>query len=163
MFRKFILVLTAAVAVSAVAYGATDSEVLTINATVANRANLTLAPTTINFPDADPDLVASVPADVTVNVASNVRVASGSPVNLTCLANGDLVSGADAIAISNVSWVAGGAGYVGGTLSDAAAQTVGSWTGSGARAGTMDFSLVNSWAYAVGNYTQTVDFTLDAP
>lgn len=163
MFRKFVFLLAVCVAVSGVALGATDTETLTINATIANRANLTLAPSTINFADADPDLVANVPADVTVNVAASVRVASGSPVNLTCLSNGDLISGADAIAISNVSWVAGGAGYVSGTLSDAVAQSVGSWTGSGARVGTMDFSMVNSWGYATGNYTQTVDFTLDAP
>ena len=163
MFRKFTFVMVVVVAASTVAFGATDTKVLTINATVANRANLTLAPSTINFADADPDLVPNVPADVTVNVAASVRVAAGSPVNLTCLSNGDLISGADAIAIANVSWVAGGLGYVGGTLSGAAAQGVGSWTGSGARVGTMDFSLVNSWAYATGNYTQTVDFTLDAP
>ena len=163
MTKKILLVLVGASLAAGSAFAASDTETLTINATVAARANLTLAPTTINFPDADPDAVPSIPADNTVNVIASVRTTAAGAVSLTCLANGDLVDGGNSIAISNVTWTAGGTGYVGGTLNDAAAQNVGSWTGSGARVGTMDFSLANSWSYVVGNYSQTVDYTLTAP
>jgi hypothetical protein len=146
------------------AMAATDSQVLTINATVAARAKLVLAPTTINFPDADPDLVPSIAANEnSVNVLANVRTSTLGVSTLTCLANGNLDSGSNQIAISNVSWTAGGAGYVGGTMNNAVAQAVGSWAGSGARVGTMNYFLANSWAYATGSYTQTVTYTLTAP
>ncbi len=146
------------------AQGASDTETLTINAIVAARATLTIAPTTINFPDADPDATPSIPANEnSVSVQSKVRTSSAGVSTLTCLANGALQSVSDAIAISNVTWTASGAGYVPGTMSDVAAQNVGSWSGSGTRNGNFDFSLANSWDYNVGSYTQTVLYTLSAP
>ena len=166
MFKKTLvmLALAAFVVVPVVALAATDNQVLTINATVAARAKLVLAPTVINFPDADPDLTPVISANENaVNVLANVRTSSAGVSTLTCLANGDLSSGSDQIAISNVSWTAGGTGYLPGTMSNAAAQPVGSWVGSGANTGTLDFFLANSWAYAVGNYTQTVTYTLTSP
>jgi len=166
MLRKLCLGvgLAAFLMVPVAAMAATDSQVLTINATVAARAKLVLAPTTINFPDADPDLVPSIAANEnSVNVLANVRTTALGVSTLTCLANGDLDSGTDQIAITNVSWTAGGAGYVAGTMSNAVAQSVGSWAGSGANVGTLDYSLANSWAYATGSYTQTVTYTLTSP
>jgi hypothetical protein len=166
MSRKLLAVLTLGVMAAwpAVTLAASDSKVLTINATVAARAKLTLAPTTINFPDADPDVTPSIPANEnSVIVLASVRTSSAGVSTLTCLANGDLNSGANNIAISNVSWTSSGAGYVNGTMSKAAAQSVGSWTGSGLNVGNLDFSLANSWAYNVGSYTQTVTYTLTAP
>ena len=166
MSRKLVaaLALVAVAAVPVMTFAATDSKVLTINATVAARAKLVLAPSTINFPDADPDVTPSIPANEnSVLVLANVRTSSVGVSTLTCLANGDLTTGSDNIAISNVSWTASGGGYVGGTMSNAAAQSVGSWTGSGANVGNLDFSLANSWAYNAGSYTQTVTYTLTAP
>lgn len=168
MSFKRTLILLCAVAVLAlpiVASAATDNQTLTINASVLARAKLVLAPSVINFPDADPDVTPSIPAtENSVNVISTVRTSSAGAVTLTCQADGpNLVWGTDLIAISNVTWTAGGAGYVGGTMNDAAAQPVGSWVGSGAYVGTIDFFLVNSWAYNVGAYTQTVTYTLTAP
>lgn len=163
-FSAALLVAALLLGATSVADAATDTETLIINATVAARANLEINPTTINFPDADPDLVDPISANENpVSVSAKVRTGSGGAVTLVCLANGDLQSGTDTIDITNVTWTATGAGYVNGTMSDGAPQMVGSWTGSGNRSGTLDFFLANSWDYDVGNYTQTVDYTLSAP
>jgi len=148
-----------------VALAATDTQTLTINATVSAHAKLVLAPTTINFADADPDLTPSIAANEnSVNVLSNIRTTPLGLSTLTCQADGDLISGGDVITIDNVTWtVASGAGYVPGTMNTAAAQSVGSFTGSGAFTGNLDFFLANSWAYNVGNYSQTVTYTLTTP
>lgn len=168
MSLKKTLIVLCAVAVMAMpimAFAATDNQTLTINASVLARAKLVLAPSVINFPDADPDVTPSIPAvENSVNVISTVRTSSAGGVTLTCQADGpDLVSGADLIPISNVTWTSAGAGYVGGTMNSAAPQAVGSWVGSGAYVGTNDFFLANSWAYNIGAYTQTVTYTLTAP
>lgn len=156
-------VLTVVVAASSQA--ATDTQTLTINASVAARAKLVLAPSTINFPDADPDLTASIPAtENAVSVLANVRTTSAGVSTLACQANGNLTSGANSIPIGNVTWTATGAGYLpAGTMSSSAAQAVGTWTGSGARTGSLSYFLANSWAYNVGSYTQTVTYTLTSP
>lgn len=151
-------------AIPAVVHAASDSKTLTINAVVANRAKLTIAPLTINFPDADPDVVNPIPAsENAVTVSSRVRTGSASVSTLTCLANGDLLDGASTIPISNVTWTSTGGGYVNGTMNNGVAQAAGSWTGSGLNAGTFSYFLANSWAYNIGNYTQTVLYTLTAP
>ena len=154
----------ALVALPVAVNAASDNQVLTINATVAARAKLVLAPTVINFPDADPDVTPSIAAtENSVNVLSNVRTSGAGVSTLTCQAAGDLISGGDVIPISNVTWTSTGPGYLAGTMSSAAAQNVGSWAGSGAYVGTFDYFLANSWAYNVGNYSQTVTYTLTAP
>lgn len=141
-----------------------DTKNLTVNATVAARASLTLGQAAINFPDADPDSTPSISAtENAVSVNAKVRTGSASTATLTHLAAGDLVSGSDNIAIGNVTWTATGAGYQAGTMSRTAAQTAGSWTGSGNRAGTFSYFLANSWAYATGNYTASSTYTLSAP
>ena len=164
--KKTLAVLSAValLALPVMASAATDSQVLTINASVLARATLVLAPTVINFPDADPTATPSISANEnSVNVNSNVRTTAAGVSTLTCLANGDLVSGTDVISISNVTWTSGGVGYVPGTMNNAVAQSAGSWIGSGANIGTFDYFLANSWAYEVGAYTQTVTYTLTAP
>ncbi len=144
--------------------GASDSKTLTMRATVSARAKLTISPTTINFPDADPDVVNPIPAtENAVSVEAKIRTTGAGVATLTCLANGNLLSGTDVINIGNVTWTASGAGYGAGTMNAAVAQTAGSWAGSGSRSGTFDFFLANSWAYTVGNYTQDVVYTLTAP
>ena len=151
-------------AIPGLVHAASDSKTLTINAVVSNRAKLTIAPLTINFPDADPDVVNPIPAsENAVTVSSRVRTGAASVSILTCLANGDLVDGANSVPISNVTWTSTGSGYVAGTMNNSAAQTAGSWTGSGLNSGTFSYFLANSWAYNVGNYTQTVLYTLTAP
>ena len=137
---------------------------LTINATVSSRAELTLSPLTINFPDASPTTTPNIPADSTVTVTANVRTGSSSTPTLTVLANGDLLSGGDSIPISNVTWTASGAPFIAGTMNNSVAQDGASFgTGSGSYSGTYTYTLANSWAYVPGNYTQTVTYTLTAP
>jgi hypothetical protein len=149
---------------STLAGAATDTETITINATVADRAKLTIVPTTINFPDADPDAVDPIPAtENSVSVQSKVRTSGAGVSTLTCLADGDLISGGDVIAITNVSWTSTGAGYIDGTMDSGVDQSVGSWTGPGNFAGTFDYFLDNSWDYATGAYSQTVVYTLATP
>lgn len=163
--RKSALSLALLVALTpALALAASDNATLTINATVAARAKLTISPTTINFPDADPDVTASIPANENaVTVSAKIRTSAAGNATLTCLANGDLTSGSNTIAINNVSWTATGSGFSNGTMNASTAQSVGTWTGSGNRSGTFSFFLANSWAYTVGSYAQTATYTLSAP
>lgn len=165
MHKAIKLIVTAAIWcwVAGSAQAASDQQTLTINANVAARAKLSLLPSTINFPDADPDDYPAIAADSPVAVAAKVRTGASSTATLSVLANGDLVGGSDTIPIDRVSWTASGAGFVGGTLSKSVAQPVASWSGSGSRSGTLNFSLVNDWSYATGNYTQTAVYTLTAP
>jgi len=149
-------------ATSLAGWAATDQQTLTINAQVNANAKLTLEVAAINFPDAEPDAVPSVSAtENPVDVSVKARAASTSTVTLTVQANGDLVSGSDTIDISNVSWTATGAGFAAGTM-DTVAVPAGSWTGSGNRDGTFSYFLANSWDYVVGNYSQSVVYTLTA-
>lgn len=146
---------------------ATDQKTLQINATVNAKANLTITPTTINFPDADPDATPSILANSTVNFTAKVRTGKTSIATLTVLANQDLTSGTDTIAITNVTWTATGTGFVNGTMNKTTAQNVASWTGSSTGpnhyTGICTYSLANSWEYATGNYTANAVYTLTAP
>jgi hypothetical protein len=148
----------------AAGWAATDQKTLTVNATVADKAKLTLGVAAIDFASADPDATPSIAAaenPVTVTVKANTS--SSSTVTLTVQADGDLLgSGSDSIAIANVTWTASGAGFAAGTM-NTAPVSAGSWTGSGNRSGTFSYFLANSWAYPKGSYTQTVVYTLTAP
>jgi hypothetical protein len=144
---------------------ATETANLTINATVSNSAKLTLSVGTILFGDADPDqttLIPSTPA--TVTVTAKAKTGSSGAVTLTVAAAGDLVSTAgDQIGITNVKWTGSGTGFVLDGIMNTTGQPVASWTGPGNRSGDLTFGLVNSWDYAVGNYSATTTFTLTSP
>ncbi len=144
---------------------ATTTENLTINATVAARATLTLSAATINFPDQDPDAVPSVAAtENPVAVTAKVRTGAASTPTLTVQASGPLTSGGDTIAISNVTWTASAAPFAAGTMNSATAQSAATFgAGSGSYAGSFSYFLTNSWAYAVGSYSATATYTLTAP
>jgi len=141
---------------------AQSTQTLTINATVSARAELTISPTTINFPDASPTTTPSIPANSTVSVTANVR--TGGTPTLKVLANGNLTSGANSIAITNVTWTASAAPFIAGTLNSATSQDAATFSsGSGSYSGVFTFALANSWARADGSYTQTATYTLTAP
>ena len=141
---------------------ATANGSVTVTVNVNARAHLTLGAAAITFADADPAVVpVMTAAPLTIDVGA--RTSAGGNVQLTMLATGDLVSGGNTILVNTLTWTAGGAGFVAGTTSAAAAQSVGAWTGSGQRSGTQTFSLPNSWAYAVGVYTTTLNYTLTVP
>ena len=148
----------------AAGWAATDQQTLTINATVADKAKLTLGTAAISFPDADPDSTPSIAApENPVSVTVKAHAGTGSLVTLTVQANGNLGSGIDdTIAISNVTWTAFGSGFVAGTMGTSPVAA-GSWTGSGNRSGSFSYFLANRWAYPKGDYTQTVVYTLTAP
>jgi hypothetical protein len=140
---------------------AQSTQVLTINARVLSRAELTLSPTTINFPDANPTTTPSIAANTPVAVTARVRT-NGQPT-LGVVANADLTSGSDTIAVNQVTWTAT-APFVAGTMNFGTSQNAASFAiGSGSYSGTYTFALANSWNYAIGAYSTTATYTLTAP
>ena len=123
---------------------------------------LQVQPATITFPSSDPDTVPVIAA-ASIRV-SYIAQGSPNPWTITVRAGGNLISGASTIPISNVSWTATPSPpFRNGTLSTVA-QTLA--TGAGLiniDRGDVTFRFVNSWNYTVGNYTQTVTFTLSSP
>ena len=124
---------------------------------------LQVQPATISFPSSDPDTVPVI-------AATPIRVsyiAQGSPTNpwtITVRAEGNLISSAATIPISTVSWTATPKPrFTDGTLTTFA-QTLATGTGLiNIERGDVTFRFVNSWNYTVGNYTQTITFTLSSP
>ena len=123
---------------------------------------LQVQPATVTFPSSDPDTVPVI-------VAASIRVSyiaqgAPNPWTITVRANGNLISGASTIPISNVSWTATPSPpFRNGTLSTVA-QTLATGTGLiNVDRGDVTFRFVNSWNYTVGNYTQTLTFTLSSP
>ncbi len=151
--------------ISVPVFGAQQTRPFTVNMPIGARAKLTLGVSTINFPNADPDTVLSIPATQNpVSVTASVRTGVSSIATLTHRASGDLSAGPGiAIPIANVSWTATGTGYVAGTMSSSSNVSAGSWTGSGGYAGTFRYFLVNSWSYTTGNYSASTTYTLTAP
>jgi hypothetical protein len=131
-----------------------------VTANVAAKAKLTLGAAAIVFADADPD---AVPVMTATAVTIDVKARASGAVTLTVLATGDLVSGGNTIGINNLTWAASGSGFVAGISDKTTAQTVGSWAVSGSPSGTQTYSLPNSWTYATGTYTVTLNYTLTAP
>jgi hypothetical protein len=143
---------------------ASKTDTLTVSATVAARAKLTLSSASMTFADADPDTVPSMPANIgALTITAGARTTLGSTVSLVVLASSDLQSGLDTIAVSNMAWTATGAGFVAGTMNKTTAQAVGSWASSGLWSGTQSYAVANSWNYSTGTYTTTLTYTLTAP
>jgi hypothetical protein len=138
---------------------------LDVSADTPSTAQLTITPSSVNFPNANPSTVPSIPAtENPVSVSANAQIGSQSTATLTVVVGGDLISGSgDAIPIQNVSWTATGDGFVAGTLNRNNSVSAGSWAGPGQHSGTFSYFLVNSWSYATGIYSQTITYTLTAP
>lgn len=146
--------------------GAADrTRTITLSTNIATTlAKLQLGSATMNFPSENPNSIPSIPANVNpVSVTSSARTGSTQTANLTCLASGDLTSGTDTIAISNVTWTATGSGYLPGAMNSITAQPAGTWTGSGQQIGTFSYFFANFWSYTVGNYSSTINYTLTVP
>lgn len=165
MRRQFAaLIIAVLVAATAALHAASLSRTATATATVNALAKLTLSSTTLVFPDADPDTVPSIPANgAGITITAKARTTIGSTVLLQVVATDDLRSGLDVIPASQLRWTSSGAGFVAGTISRSAAQTVGSWVSSGMWTGTQNYTMVNAWTYATGTYTTTLTYTLTAP
>jgi len=161
---RLVLAILGILSTSIPVFAAQQTGPLTVNMGVNARAKLTLGVSAINFPDADPDTTPSVAAtENAVSVTAKVRTGASSTATLTHLAGGDLTSGGNTIAISNITWTATGTGFQAGTMNKSTAKTVGSWTGSGSYSGTVSYFIVNSWSYTTGNYTVSTTYTLTAP
>ena len=136
----------------------------TLSADLGPLAKLSISPTSLSFPDTNPDAVAQVQASSgPVTITAKGRAAAGSTVTLTVLANSDLRSGVTTIPASTITWTAAGPGFVPGTLSATTPQVVGSWTGSGVFIGTQDYRFRNLWTHPTGTYTVALLYTLTAP
>jgi hypothetical protein len=124
---------------------------------------LQVQPATITFPSDDPDTVPVIAA-APIRVSYVAQGSSANPWTITVRAEGDLISGASTIPVSNVSWLATPSPqFRNGTLSTVA-QTLATGTGFiNVERGDVTFRFVNSWNYPVGDYTQTVTFTLSSP
>lgn len=124
---------------------------------------LQVQPSTISFPSNDPDAVPVITASP-VRVSYIAQGSRQNPWTITIRANGDLISGASTIPIANISWQATPSPpFRNGTLSTVA-QTLA--TGAGlinVERGDVIFRFTNSWNHPVGNYTQTITFTLSSP
>ena len=144
---------------------AVDARQLAIGVLSVNRgvlAQLTLSANSIAFPDASPDVMPQVPA-APLTVTAKARATRNASIRLTVLASDNLRSGVNTIPVDALTWTASGPGFLPGTVSRTAAQTVGAWTGSGARIGTQTYQFRNLWTYATGTYTVTLTYTLSAP
>lgn len=161
---RFVLLGAAAVLATAVPVLAQQTQTASLNVTaqVSATAKLTLDTAAISFANADPDTVPSIAA-AAITVDAKAKTTGNGAVTLQVQADGPLTSGSDTIAASSLTWTATGAGFVAGTMSSASGQSLGSWTGPGNRSGTQTYSFANSWAYATGNYSMTVTYTLTAP
>lgn len=141
---------------------ATANASIGVTVTVSAKAKLTLGAAAVTFADADPDVTPTLSSGaITIDVKS--RTSANGAVTLTVLASQDLTSGSDTIAITNLTWTVTGGGFVAGTGDKTTAQTVGAWTGSGSPSGTHTLALPNSWTYATGSYSATLNYTLTAP
>ncbi len=157
-----ILAAVGALALSTPAFAQTTAAV-TVNAQVNALARLTVSAAAISFADSDPDTVTVIPANTALTVGVRARTSAGGSVTLTVAADTNLTSGSDSIAITALKWSSTGASFNPTGTSALTAQTVVSFTGSGSRTGTQNYTLDNSWAYATGNYGTSLTYTLSAP
>jgi hypothetical protein len=128
----------------------------------AGQVTLSLSANTVTFPTADPDttpVIAAPPFTLTA------RARRASSWQLTVISSGNLASGSSTIPIANLNWtISPNPPFQNGVMSGQVAQLVGSGTGelNPAVDATVNYFLVNSWTYDVGNYSVTITYTLSA-
>jgi len=136
----------------------------TITAHVESAIAVSFNVSDFNFPNANPADVPSVPpTEGGITIAVKARGPLSMPVTLTVQANDDLRSGANVIPIDKITWTVTGSGFAPGTMSKAAAQSMGSWSGPGEHSGTFAFRFENSFDYEPGVYSATVTYTVTGP
>ncbi|MBT0653279.1 hypothetical protein [Geomobilimonas luticola] len=150
------------------ALAAGDTGTVTLSASVAAKAALTLSGNTApNFDLSTVDNGTAVTATGATTVAAKVRTGATQNPTLTVQAGGDFVNSTYAgndIPASDVTWAATG-NLIAGILSKAAPVTVnGAWTGSNTYTGDMTWTLANNSNYSTGTYSNIlVTYTLTAP
>jgi hypothetical protein len=135
--------------------------------------SFTISPTTISFPDLDPDAYPAVPASNTLGISFLAAgLTTGQTWALEFGARSDFTSGSNTIPISNVRWTISGTAvppgsFQNGTLSLNVFQPAGSGPGSAFTLANVNasaqFILGKSWSYAPGTYTASVDVRVTVP
>lgn len=162
--RAIALVLLVVVLTTTAVTAGSRTRTATVSVTMSALAKLSLSRATLSFPDADPDTTPNIPATGgAIGITAKARTTLGSTVTLTVRAANDLKSGTDTIAVTNLEWTGSGSGFVPGTMSATADQTVATWTTSGVFIGSQAYTLVNAWTYPTGSYSTTLTYTLTAP
>jgi hypothetical protein len=152
------------VAVLSAAPASAQTATATFSANFAGFAKFSLSSTAVTFPDADPDTVPLVPSSSgPLTITVKARATAGSTIRLTISVIDNLRSGLDTIPATALTWTTSGSGYVGGTVNQFAAQTLGTWNGPGVNIGTQSYLFQNSWTYVPGTYTLLLFYTLTAP
>lgn len=129
----------------------------------ARQLSLRLHPPSVNFSDADPDLVPVIQAGERVLLELEVGE-SAAGWQLTVLSLGDLRSDAGVIPIHNVSWrVSPSPPFFSGNLNSVQPQLLGQGYGPVKAEAQIDFFLQNRWEYSPGTYSQILLFTLASP
>jgi hypothetical protein len=147
---------------SAYAQTTLASQNVTATVTVSNLARLTVGGP-VTFPDTDPDVSATITA-APIAITAKARVAAAAVINLTVQAGAShFDSPGTTIPVTGLTWTTSGAPFINGTMSSAAAQTVGSWTGPSNQTGTQTYTLANLWSYAPGTHSVTLAYTLSTP
>ncbi|MCX8160709.1 MAG: hypothetical protein N3G18_07240 [Candidatus Saccharicenans sp.] len=120
--------------------------------------SLSIFPTAITFPSADPDLVPVIAANTPVQIQVTTWPPN-RPWQLTIRAEGNLVSSSgQVIPINTISWRAtSNPPFRDGVL--AAGQSLVLAESRGDRSSDLNFSFQNSWNYVAGNYSQVITFT----
>lgn len=132
----------------------------------AQSVTLRLSTSLISFSAGDPDSIPVVTAPV-VTVTYRVRNNySYWNWQITVQAAGDLSSGSVTIPASAITWTATPSPpFRSGTLSRASAQLMANGSGNidPSRTAQVTFALANSWAYNVGTYSTSLNFTITCP
>jgi len=154
---------TLVVLIACAAPAAAQTDIATLNTSLAGLARLSISAGAITFFDANPDTVPHVPSSPpAISITTKARATESGIVTLTVQASDDLRSGVTTLPASHITWTASGTGFAGGTLSATTPQTVATWSGSGVRTGTQSFFFRNLWSHPTGTYTLTLLFTLSA-
>jgi hypothetical protein len=135
---------------------------VTATVTVNNLARLTVGGP-VTFADADPDSNPTVTA-APIGISARARVAPTTVVNLTVIAGASHFDApGTTIPVTGLTWAATGTDFLSGTMSSAAAQSVGSWTGPANKTSSQTYTLENLWSYAPGTHSVTLTYTLSTP
>lgn len=140
--------------------------------------SFTVSPTTITFPNQDPDQYPEISAAANLTVTFEVRSLTKSQNwVLEIYSDGDLTSGGDNIPIGNVRWTVTGSSipagfFQNGTFSKAIYILTGQGPGGGTCNGgggtracatcNFQFYLKNFWSYATGTFSRVITLRLTA-
>ena len=137
--------------------------VLARPATAQQGATISVSPGTFAYPYGDPD---TTPNCIGPQLTISYKV-TGKPIGWTITVQGtDLNGPMPPIPVSNVSWTATGNFFMPNGTLRATAQTLAQQLNGHAATtqyGYVTFSLLNSWTYNAGTYTQTITFTITIP